>query len=476
MSSARTVTKNSIFLLISSIFQKVVSFLYFMYLARHLPADSVGKYAFSISFSFMFAVFMDFGTNSFLIRKIARNEEKQNKNVNNVFILEIILGTIFIIISSVIVNIIGYPEITKQLVYIAIISVFLDNLTTTFYATLRGKQELWFESIGYAAYQVIVFSLGIYFVSHNYSLLYLAFPPIVASFSNLIYSIIVAKKRSDFKFDLATKKEELLHIMKEALPFALIGIFTKIYTSIDSFLLSIFSSDEHIAYYQASYKLTFALQFIPIAIGSAIFPAFAKDFRDDKNQLNNTFLKSFKILSFVAIPLSFLFTILAKDIILLLYPNYTQSIPVLQIFAFAFFFIFLNTPVGLILSSCDKQKINTRDCFIAMIVNLALNLILIPILDIKGAAISSLVTFIVLFSINFIEAKKIVNFAMKDIIKTISRILLSCVIMSFFVIFLKTKMNFIPATIIGGISYLLSIQALGVYDIREVISNLKLKI
>lgn len=476
MSSARTVTKNSIFLLISSIFQKVVSFLYFMYLARHLPADSVGKYAFSISFSFMFAVFMDFGTNSFLIRKIARNDENSNKNINNVFIIEIILGLIFIALSSIIVNIIGYPDITKQLIYIAIIAVFFDNLTTTFYATLRGKQELWFESIGYAAYQVIVFTIGTYFVSHNYSLLYLAFPPIIASFSNLIYSIIIAKKRSNFKFDLNTKSEQLINIMKEALPFALTGIFTKIYTSIDSFLLSIFSSDEHIAYYQASYKLVFALQFIPIAIGSAIFPAFAKDFKDDKNQLNATFLKSFKVLSFVAIPASFLFTILAKDIILLLYPKYIQSIPVLQIFAFSFFFIFLNTPVGLILSSCDRQKINTRNCFIAMIINVILNLILIPALDIKGAAIASLITFITLFSINFFEAKRTINFSGKNILKVIFKILIACIIMSFFVIFLKTKMNFIPATIIGGFAYLLSIQALGVYNIKESLSSLKRKL
>lgn len=476
MSSAKTVTKNSIFLLISSIFQKVVSFLYFMYLARQLPADSVGKYAFSISFSFMFAVFMDFGTNSFLIRKIARNEEDSNKNVNNVFVLEIILGIIFILVSSLFVNIIGYPEITKQLVYIGIITVFFDNLTTTFYATLRGKQELWFESIGYAAYQVIVFSLGIYFVTNNYPLIYLAIPPLLASSSNLIYSIIIAKKRSNFKFDLYFKSIELIHIIKEALPFALTGIFTKIYSSIDSFFLSIFSTDEHIAYYQASYKLVFALQFIPIAIGSAIFPAFAKYFKDDKNQLKNIFIKSFSVLSFVAIPLSFLFSILAKDIVLFLYPKYVESIPVLQIFSFSFFFMFLNTPVGLILSSCDKQKINTRNSFIAMLVNLVLNLILIPIFDIKGAAMASLISFSILFSLNFISAKKTINFSVSDILKNLLKIFIACIIMSVLVIFLKERMHFILATVFGGMLYLLLIQAFGVYDIRKVISNLKLKI
>ena len=476
MSSAKTVTKNSIFLLISSIFQKVVSFLYFTYLARHLPADSVGKYAFSISFSFMFAVFMDFGTNSLLIRKIARSEDDQNKNVNHVFALEVILGIIFILLSSLIINIIGYPDITKQLIYISIITVFFDNLTTTFYATLRGKQELWFESIGYAAYQVIVFVLGIYLVKNNYPLIYLAMPPLIATLSNFVYSFIIAKVRSGFKFNLNAKYQDLIKIVKESLPFALTGIFTKIYTSVDSFFLSLFSTDEHIAYYQASYKLVFAMQFIPIAIGSAIFPAFAKDFKEDKEQLNNTFLKSFKVLSFIAIPLTFGFMILAKDLILLLYPTYTQSIEVLQIFALIFFFMFLNTPVGLILSSCDRQRINTRNTFIAMVVNVILNLILIPLIDIKGAAIASLITFIILFFTNFFEAKKTINFSTSDILKMVSKILLASIIMSIFILLIKTKINFIIAAILGSGLYFLLMQAFGVFDIKDSIKNLKLKL
>ena len=470
--SSKTIAKNSIFLLISSVFQKVVSFIYFMYLTRHLPADSVGKYAFSISFAFMFCVFMDFGTNSFLIKDISRDEKDLNKNVNNVFVLEIILGIIFILVSALSINIIGYPEITKSLVYIGILTVFLDNLTTTFYATLRGKQELWFESIGYAFYQIIVLSLGIFFVVNNYPLIFLALPPLLAASLNLIYSIIIAKKRSSFKFNLKFNKSEILEVAKFSLPFALTGIFTKLYTSIDTFLLSRFSTDEHIAYYQAPYKLIFALQFVPIAIGSAIFPAFSKYFKDDKEKLKTTFLKSFVILSVIAIPLSFVFTILAKEIILLVYPNYLQSVAVLQIFAFSFFFIFLNTPVGLLVSACDRQKITTRNSFIAMITNLILNLVLIPIYDIRGAAMASLVSFFILFSLNFIEAKKTIDFSTSYLLKNLLKIIFSCIIMSVVIIFLKDKMHFLLAATIGAIIYSLLIELFGVFRIKQILELL----
>ena len=346
--SSKIIAKNSVFLLISSIFQKIVSFLYFAYLTRHIPVDSVGKYAFALSFAFMFCVFMDFGTNSFLIKEISRDSDNSNKKINNVFVLEIILGLIFILISYAVINVIGYPEITKSLIYISVLTVFLDNLTTTFYATLRGKQELWFESIGYAFYQIIVFSLGIYFVVNGYSLIYLAIPPLLAASTNLIYSIIIAKKRSGFKFDLKFDKSALINIMKMSLPFALTGIFTKLYSSIDSFLLSIFSTDTQIAYYQASYKLVFALQFVPIAIGSAIFPAFSRYFKDDKEKLKSTFKRSFVILSTVAIPLSFGFTILAKDVILFLYPKLYSINSGVTNFCFFIFLYVLKHSSGII--------------------------------------------------------------------------------------------------------------------------------
>jgi len=138
--------------------------------------------------------------------------------------------------------------------------------------------------------------------------------------------------------------------------------------------------------------------------------------------------------------------------------------------------MFLNTPVGLILSSCDRQRINTRNTFIAMIVNVILNLILIPLIDIKGAAIASLITFIILFFTNFFEAKKTINFSTSDILKMVSKILLASIIMSIFILLIKTKINFIIAVILGSGLYFFLMQAFGVFDIKDSIKNLKLKL
>ncbi len=466
--SGRVIAKNSIFLLMSSVFQKIVGFVYFIFLTHSLVPDSVGKYSFAFSFSLIFCVFMDFGTNALLIRETSRDESKMNKYTNNIFVLELILCAIFISLSVLCVNLLGYPEITRQLVYIAIFSVAIDNLSTTFYAVLRGKQQIWFESLGYAAYQVIVLTLGFILVKRGAPLIFLALPPLVASCVNFVYSFIVVHKKTDFKLHLTFDFEFIKSLVIAALPFALTGIFTKLYSSLDSLFLSWFSTDENIAYYQAAFKLVFALQFIPIALGSAIYPAFSKYFKEDKAQLKNTFEKSFVILSIVAIPLSFGMFAISSDIINLVYPSYHSSIPVLQIFSASFFFMFLNTPLGLSLSACDRQKVNTRNSFISMMTNLILNWIFIPIFGIVGAAGASVVSFIVLFTMNFIESKKVIDFKISYILKNISKILFASLAMYFIVMFAKQYINFLFAIPIAMIFYAAMVFILKIVNLQDI--------
>ncbi len=468
----KSIAKNSIALLISSVFQKLIGFAYFIFLTNNIVTDSVGKYSFASSFALIFCVFMDFGTNALLIREISRNEEKTNKYVNNVLVLEFILGAIFIAVSMLLANLIGYPEITKHLIYIAIFSVFLDNIATTFFAILRGRQEIWYESFGYACYQIIVFTLGFIIVKKTNNLLFLALPPLIASFANLLFSIIVTVKKKYFKFTFDFDVDFVKMLLRMALPFALTGIFTKLYSSVDSLFLSWFTDDTQIAYYQAAFKIVFALQFIPIAIGSAVYPAFSKYYKEDKEQLKSVFMKCFTVLAMVAIPMSFGMFAISGDVINLFYPEY-DSVRTLQIFSASFFCMFLNNPVGLALSASDKQKINTIDSFISMIVNIILNWITIPIFGIVGAAFSSVISFIVLFTLNFIQAKKSINFKIWPLVINIIKILIASVIMYFCVIYLKEYLNFLIVIPIVMIIYFVLIMLLRVIKIRDIKSLLK---
>jgi len=95
----------------------------------------------------------------------------------------------------------------------------------------------------------------------------------------------------------------------------------------------------------------------------------------------------------------------------------------------------LNVPSGLILSSCNKQILNTRNSFFSMIINIVLNIILIPKYQITGAAIASVISFVFLFIINTYGANKIIEIKNKKIFSYVSRILLASIAMALFTYF-----------------------------------------
>ncbi|EKE05577.1 MAG: hypothetical protein ACD_19C00208G0001, partial [uncultured bacterium] len=94
----------------------------------------------------------------------------------------------------------------------------------------------------------------------------------------------------------------------------------------------------------------------------------------------------------VVFPISVGIAVLAKDIVLYLYtPEFVNSILPLQILVGGLVFSFIGFPIGAFLNACDKQKTQTAIVGFAMVINIALNLLLIPNFGVVGAAISALV-------------------------------------------------------------------------------------
>ncbi|NCC70015.1 flippase [bacterium] len=464
--SGKAIAKNSIYLITASILQKILAFFYFVVLTRNLPTETVGIYTFAMSFCFIFAVFIDFGFNSLLIKEIARDNENVNKYSSYAIVFKLFSGILFCIIGATIAYFSNYDLLKLQTVLLGFILVFIDGFTTTFYSILRGKQKIFFESLGLFLYQLIIFILGYLAVKGNITIPTIMFIPIIAITFTFLFSLYFLRKETDFKFDknISWKFFKTMFIM--AIPFAATGICTKLYSSIDTVLISAMINDTSVAWYQAAYKIVFALYFIPNAIGAAIFPAFSNYFHNDKERLNITYEKSFLILSIMSIPMGFGLYILAKPIILLIYPDYLPTIPVLEAFSFIFFFLFLNVPSGLILSSCNKQILNTRNSFLSMTINIILNIILIPRYQITGAAIASVISFIFLFIINTYGANKIININIKKILSNVLKILIASFIMSLFTYF--SHINLFLNIAISAIIYFVMLLVLKVLTKNQI--------
>ena len=313
--------RNTSYLTIALIIQKVFSFSYFVLLARNIGPENLGKYYFAISLTTIFAIFIDLGLVNYLIRETAKGLESSTKLLSNILGLKIILSSVSLIAVFLFINFLGhYDTLSKHLVYISSISMILDSFTLSFFGVIRGFHNLKYESIASVIFQVIVLVLGWIFLSLGLDLRIVILSLVVASIFNFIYSLSVLKFKLKFPIKISFDFPLIRKILVLSLPFALYGIFQRLYTYLDSVFLSFFSGDYYVGIYQIAFKIIFALQFLPMAFVASLYPAMSYYWQNNREQLRIAFRRSIDYLALIAIPIS-LAVFLLSDQILLIFKN-----------------------------------------------------------------------------------------------------------------------------------------------------------
>jgi len=448
------IAKNTTWLTIAYIFQKIFAFIYFTLIARWLGADNIGIYTFAISLTTIMSVFIDFGLSPVLIRESSKFKEKANEYLNNTNTAKLILSVLSYIAVAIIINLLHKSALTQIMVYIAGLIMILDSFTLSFWAIFRAYQNLKYEAISIVLNQILIVIVGLIGVLLKFPLYILVIALLFGSTFSFLYSLSLLKIKLNFKFKFQYQKDLLKTLFKIALPFALAGIFTRVYSYIDQVLLSTLIGDKALGFYSIAYKATYALQFVPAAFAAAIFPAMSNYYVNAKEKLQSIFEKSMYFLIIFSIPIAFGTASLADKIILKLYTaEYEPSILTIQIFIFAVLPIFLSYPVGSLLNSCDKQTVNTTNMGITMILNVILNIFLIPKFQQAGAAIATLISLSVLFILNLFWVPKIIKVNFKFLIIKTIKSLICAIIMAYLILLLKERINFLILILLGAIIY-----------------------
>jgi len=412
-----------------------------------------------------------------LIRETAKKREVAGKYLGNVLGAKAVLGVVAYLAVVLVINVMGYPEVTKTMVYLSGIVMLLDSFNVTFYAVFRGLHNLKYESIGVVAGEAVIIAFGTVSLLLGAPLYFLILALMSGSIFNFCFSSILLWKKTDIRPRLALDKSVLLVLFKIAYPFALAGIFVKVYSYLDSVLLSKMVGDTAVGFWSVAYKLTYAFQFIPMAFAAAAFPAMSAYFVSDKTMLRKTFERLFFYLAILAVPISFGIFSLAEPLVLKLYgASYAASILPLQVAIFAVIFIFLNYPVSSLLNATDRQMANTIILGVSMLINVVLNVILIPRLSFLGAAISVVISHSFLFILGLIFVGRVVAYNKKFIFSVLLKIVLSAGVMSAAIIYLRPYVYWIFLVPVGAVVYfglLFLLRGMEWRDIRNIFKALK---
>jgi len=470
MNKVHNIAKNTSYLTLAMILQKVISFTYFTLLARYVGPASLGKYYLAISLTTIFAIFIDLGFANILTREVAKDQNRAARWLGNVLSLKVPLAFFAAATVFILVNVLNYDHLTKQLVYISVISMVLDSFTATFFAVARGFHNLKYESVSSVIFQIIVLAVGYSALLLGGGLIPAMAALALASIYNFIYSWTIIKRRLKIAVQLLYDKLFMKEILIISWPFAVYGIFQRLYSYLDSVFLSVFSGDVQVGIYQIAFKIIFALQFLPMAFTASLYPAMSAYWQTNRGQLAISFERAMNYLIIISLPIIIGTIVLADKIILLFKASYSGAAWPLRISIISLFFIFVNFPIGSLLNACDAQRKNTRNMGIVVVASILMNLLLIPSWQAVGASLTVLVTNILMFILGMREVKKIIVYHVQKNLRIFLKVLLASLLMGIIILAGKIYLNVFIAALAGGVIYFVFLFFLGGFSRADILS------
>lgn len=423
MSLSSKIAKNTTYLSVSSLLQKLLSFWWFAQVAHYLGADLFGKYQFALNYTSIFVIIMNFGLVPVLTREGARQDKNLQDQLNSVFTLKTVLTVVSLVVMFTTFHILNVfkPQsfYTVELVYLAGGVIILDTFRSIFLAVLRARQAMQYEAIGQLLYQGVVVGLGLAAMSLHFQGLGMVWAISAASAVYLVYALVITLRKTGLWPHWSWQNKVIWTLLKIAAPFALADVFFKLSGSLDTVMLQYWAGERFVAWYNIALKLTVTLTVIPGAFATAFFPAMSRAYLESTDKLKAIFERSMQALLVISFPIATGTLVLANDIIATVFPDFPAATIALQIFMSGVVFLFINYPIGNLLNAANKQLLNTTNMGIALGVNVILNVLLIGPYNYVGATISSVATAVVIVLLGLPHVYQIIHFNIWWLVKKV---------------------------------------------------------
>ncbi|MFA6105087.1 MAG: flippase [Patescibacteria group bacterium] len=471
-----TVAQNTSFLTVASIAQKIVSFVYFTLIARLIGVGNTGSYFFAITFTTIFTVVADMGLGPILTREAARYPENTAKYFNTVIWSKIFFGITTYLMVVIFSNMLGYSISLRHLIYLSAVTMFFDNIQGAFFSVFRAKRNLIYESFGVVIAQVLTLIIGTTALYLRAPLIWLIAAYTIPSAVIVLYAAFFLNRNYNIRLRFIFDRGLFKILFKMALPFALAGIIGRLYSYSDTIIMSKLLTSEDMGWWSVPYKITFAFQFIPVALSASVYPAMSSLSVTDPGKVGELFIKAWKYLFVIVFPISFGLIAIAEPVIIRLYGKaFLPSVPVMQILLISLIFSYLSIISGALLNATGQQKIQTLILAVALSCNILLNVFLIPAYGIIGAAAAALSSNILLWTAGFYFVRRSTVVYSRQLFKNGFHVLLLAFGMALMVYFLTQKTSFLVTIPIGALVYVSLLFVTGVLS-RDLVKSMINKI
>lgn len=393
---------NSIFnniswLFIEKVIRMAINMFIIIWLTRYLGPEQFGLFSYVQSFVGLFIAFAALGLDNIIIKELVKHNSKMYELITTGFWLKL-AGAFFVIILIIItINFISNDNQTNLFIFIISITMIFQSVNVFdfyFQSQVKSKFTVYAKLISLIISSFIKISLILNEAPLILFVYVILLESLIFAFFLTYYYIkynsnIIIK---NFKFN----KNLAISLLKDSWPLILTSVVISIYMKIDQVMIKEILDNQAVGQYAAASILSEAWYFIPVIICSSFFPAIINSKDISEKVYYDRLQKLFNLMVWLSIAIAISVTFINQWLVDILYGiQYSETASVLLIHIWTGVFVFLGVASGKWYIIENLQILYFWRVFFGMVINIILNLILIPKYGIQGAAYAILISQVV---------------------------------------------------------------------------------
>ncbi|WKL45999.1 flippase [Flavobacterium pectinovorum] len=383
-------SKNAIWLFLDKILRLGVGLIVGILVARYLGPGLFGKWNYAIAFVSLISALATLGLDQIVVRHLLDKNEEEHILLGTAFYLRLIgsvVGTLIVVL---------YFIFFKKDIQLLLVAVFTSlNLWFQTFDVIDLKNQSLLQSR-----KTVVVKNSVFVVTSIARLVFVYFKFSLMSFVILaLIECLLGALGLIWNYGISNLKKWQLNIiycrvlLKQAWPLILSGIVIMMYMRLDQIMIGEMIGESGVGLYSVSTRFTELWYFIPSIFATSFFPKLVEKFSSNRDNYYSVCLKLLKLLFAISFSIAVFFSFFSEFIISFLYgQEYVMSVFALQISIWTGIFVFWGVAAGNILVIENLNKHNLIKSLQGLVLNIILNLILIPKYGINGAAIATLIS------------------------------------------------------------------------------------
>ena len=387
MNTKQKVAYNTAAQLVGKASTTLTTLLLTVLITRRFGPSGYGDFTIMLAYSALFYIVADFGLNAIATRDVAADENKISHYFKNLIGLRLVMAAALFAIGALALVFLPYSGFVKTGVLLGLLTIFTQALYTSGNAVFQTKLRYDLSVLAAIFGSATILILSFLATTRGGGLLPIVGSYVVGGAVMVAVSLFFVRKLVG-AIGIAKDLDLWRYLFMAALPLGITTIFTVVLQKADALLLSVLSGSEAVGLYGASYKIfEFALVF-PTFFVNSTYPIMVRRFGEGQEKLGEIIKYSGLFLFAVSVVGAVVGYLLAPWMIeVVAGPEFIESIQALRLLLLGLPIFYLSALFLWLLITLGKQKQIPFIYATGAIVNVVLNLILIPRYSFYGSAV-----------------------------------------------------------------------------------------